>query len=63
MKTSIGVFGSISQKGTDFSVVTDREIRDMEYKLNTRARMVLDGYTPVEVLTRMLGDEGGALTT
>lgn len=49
-------------KGTDFATVTDQEIEDMEYELNTRARMVLDGLTPVEVFTRLVGDHGGALT-
>lgn len=42
-------------KGTDFSKVTDEEIRRVEYLLNTRPRKRFGGKTPLEVLYELTG--------
>lgn len=44
-------------KGTDFALVSEEEIRQVEYALNTRPRKRLGWKTPLEVLAR-----SGALT-
>lgn len=44
-------------KGTDFALVSDAEIRQVEYALNTRPRKRLGWKTPLEVISR-----SGALT-
>jgi IS30 family transposase len=42
-------------KKTDFAKVTEKEIRQIEYLLNTRPRKRLGGKTPVEVLFELTG--------
>ena len=42
-------------KKTDFSKVTDEEIRKVEYLINSRPRKRLGGKTPLEVLFEMTG--------
>ncbi|WP_431193859.1 IS30 family transposase [Gulosibacter sp. ACHW.36C] len=48
-------------KGTDFNRVTDRELRLVQDQLNSRPRVVLQGYTPAERLQQLI--DGVALTT
>ena len=42
-------------KGTDFSKVSDEEVRHVEYLLNTRPRKRFGGLTPCEVLFMKTG--------
>ena len=41
-------------KGTDFSTITDEELRDVEWELNNRPRKRLNFKTPQEVFTECL---------
>lgn len=45
-------------KGTDFSKITDEEIRDVEWELNNRPRKRLGFKTPAEVWNEALDREG-----
>lgn len=49
-----GLIRQYFPKGTDFSSVTDEEVRLMQKQLNTRPRQVLGGKTPQEVFDRLL---------
>ena len=41
-------------KGTDFSTITDEELKDVEWELNNRPRKRLKFKTPQEVFTEYL---------
>lgn len=41
-------------KGTDFSKLTDEDLKDVEWELNNRPRKRLGYYTPQEVFNRLL---------
>jgi len=45
-------------KGTDFSKITDREIREVEWELNNRPRKRLGFKTPMEAWNEAIGQEG-----
>ena len=47
-------------KGTNFNAVTDAELQAVQDKLNSRPRVILNGYTPAEKLQELL--TGVALT-
>lgn len=49
MKTVICGLDTTSPKGTDFSTITDEELRDVELELNNRSRKRLNFKTPQEV--------------
>jgi IS30 family transposase len=50
-----GLFRRFFPKKTDFSKVTDEEIRRVEYLINTRPRKRFGGKTPLEVLLEKTG--------
>jgi IS30 family transposase len=50
-----GLFRRFFPKKTDFSKVTDEEIRHVEYLINTRPRKRFGGKTPLEVLLEKTG--------
>lgn len=50
-----GLFRRIFPKGTDFAKVTDEEIRNAEYLINSRPRKRHGGKTPLEVLLEKTG--------
>ena len=43
-------------KGTDFSTITDEELKDVEQELNNRPRKRLNFKTPQEVFTEYLNN-------
>lgn len=47
-------------KGTDFNTITDQELQAVQDSLNSRPRVVLQGYTPAERLQQLI--DGVALT-
>lgn len=48
-------------KGTDFSTITDEELRDVEWELNNRPRKRLNYKTPQEVFSEYLKSPGGGI--
>jgi len=50
-----GLFRRYFPKGTDLATITPRQLKDVEYRLNTRPRKRLGGLTPYEVFYRMTG--------
>lgn len=45
-------------KGTDFSKITDEELKDVEWELNNRPRERLDYKKPIEVWTEAINQKG-----
>ena len=50
-----GLVRRVYPKKTDFRFVTDTDLRQLEYRLNTRPRKRFDGKTPLEVLFERTG--------
>ena len=50
-----GLLRRFFPKGTDFNKITDEELREVEYLINTRPRKRLGGLTPTEVFYRETG--------
>ena len=57
-----GLLRQYFPKGTDFSAVTDEEVRAAQDQLNGRPRETLGWRTPAEALAEYLSREGGAMT-
>ena len=57
-----GLLRQYFPKGTDFSAVTDEEVRAAQDQLNGRPRETLGWRTPAEALAEALSKAGGALT-
>ena len=56
-----GLLRQYFPKGTDFSLVTDAEVREAQDQLNGRPRKTLGWRTPAEEMARTLA-ESGAMT-
>lgn len=52
-----GLLRQFFPKGTDFSKLTDEEVRHVEYLLNTRPRKALGYATPLEVFSEAAGKD------
>jgi len=50
-----GLFRRYFPKGTDFGKITDQQVAEVEYLLNTRPRKRLGGLTPYEVFYQITG--------
>ena len=57
-----GLLRQYFPKGTDFSLVTDEEVRAAQDQLNGRPRETLGWRTPAEALAEYLSRENGAMT-
>ncbi len=57
-----GLLRQYFPKGTDFSAVTDEEVRAAQDQLNGRPRETLGWRTPAEALAEYLAGESGAMT-